>query len=69
MCVGSLDHLDNCKACLKIVIFSWYVRSSLPFISRFISILKNNFENGNQYIKILRQVSNYHYDVDFQLTN
>ena len=28
---------------------------------------KNNFEN--QYIKILRQVSDYHYDLDFQLTN
>ena len=48
MCVGSLDHLDNCKSfgvfnifktCLKIVIFSWYVRRSLPFVSRFTSIL------------------------------
>ena len=48
MCVGSLDHLDNCKslesliylkACLKIVVFSWYVRRSLPFVSRFTSIL------------------------------
>jgi hypothetical protein len=46
MCVGSLDHLDNClesliylKACLKIVVFSWYVRKSLAFVSRFTSIL------------------------------
>jgi hypothetical protein len=27
------------KACLKMVIFSSYVRRSLPFVSRFISIL------------------------------
>ena len=48
MCVGSLDHLDNCKslesliyliACLEIVVFSWYVRKSLPFVSIFTSIL------------------------------
>ena len=48
MCVGSLDHLDNCKslesliylkACLKMVIFSTYVRRSLPFVSRFTSIV------------------------------
>ena len=48
MCVGSLDHLDNCKsfgvfnilkASLKIVVFSWYVRKSLPFVSSFTSIL------------------------------
>ena len=51
MCVGSLDHLDNCKsliylkACLKMVIFSTYVRRSLPFVSRFTSIL---MLEGNQ---------------------
>jgi hypothetical protein len=48
MCVGSLDHLKNwnllesliyLKACLKIVVFSWYARRSLPFVSRFTSIL------------------------------
>jgi hypothetical protein len=50
MCVGSLDHLDNCKSFgvfnifksmfKNIVIFSWYVvRRSLPFVSRFTSIL------------------------------
>ena len=47
MCVGSFDHLDNCKSfgvfnifksVLKILIFSWYVRRSLPFVSRFTSI-------------------------------
>jgi hypothetical protein len=56
MCVGSLDHLDNCKslesliylkACLKIVIFSWYVRRSLPFVSRFTSILMLEGLYGN----------------------
>jgi hypothetical protein len=48
MCVGSVDHLDNCKSIrvfnifksmFKIVAFSWYVRKSLPFVSRFTSIL------------------------------
>jgi hypothetical protein len=48
MCVGSLNHLDNCKSfgvfnifksMLQIVVFSWYIRKSLPFVSRFTSIL------------------------------
>jgi hypothetical protein len=34
-----LESLIYLKACLKIVIFSWYVRKSLPFVSRFTSIL------------------------------
>jgi hypothetical protein len=50
--VGSLNHLDNCesfvyilesliylKICFKIVGFSWYVKKSLPFVSRFTSTL------------------------------
>ena len=36
--VNLLESLIYLKACLKIVIFSWYVRS-LPFVSRFTSIL------------------------------
>ena len=51
MCVGSLDHLDNCKSFgvfnifktmfknTHVVVFSWYVRKSLPFVSSFTSIL------------------------------
>jgi hypothetical protein len=35
-----LESLIYLKACLKIVVFSWYdVRKSLPFVSRFTSIL------------------------------
>jgi len=51
MCVGSLDHLDNCKSFEVFNIFKsmsknnciflihLYVRKSLPFFSRFTSIL------------------------------
>ena len=48
MCVGSLDHLDNCKSFGVFNIFTsmfknsyifLYVRRSLPFVSRFTSIL------------------------------
>ena len=63
MCVGSLDHLNNCKfffesliylkAGLKIVIFSWYVRRSLPFVSRFTSIL---MLEGSQ-LRLLNDIS------------
>jgi hypothetical protein len=34
-----LESLIYLKACLKIVVFSWYARRSLPFVSRFTSIL------------------------------
>jgi hypothetical protein len=34
-----LESLIYLKACLKMVIFSSYVRRSLPFVSRFTSIL------------------------------
>jgi hypothetical protein len=32
---NNLLELIYLKACLKIIIFSWYVRRSLPFVSRF----------------------------------
>ena len=62
MCVGSLNHLDNCKSfgvfnifksMLQIVVFSWYVRKSHPFVSRFTSIL---MLEGSQ-LRLLNNIS------------
>jgi hypothetical protein len=41
------------KACLKIVVFSWYIRKSLPFVSRFTSIL---MLEGSQ-LRLLNNIS------------
>jgi hypothetical protein len=46
-----LESLIYLKACLKIVVFSWYVRKSLPFVSSFTSILM--LKDANTYCKII----------------
>ena len=51
--VNLLESLIYLKACLKMVIFSTYVRRSLPFVSRFTSIL---MLEGNQ-LRLLNIIS------------
>jgi hypothetical protein len=65
MCVGSLDHLDNCKSFgvfnifksmfKNSYIFLIYVRRSLPFVSRFTSILM--LEGSQLRLHVLNNIS------------
>jgi hypothetical protein len=48
-----MECLIYLKACLKIVVFSWYVRRSLPFVSRFTPIL---MLEGSQ-LRLLNNIS------------
>ena len=65
MCVDSLDHLDNCKSFRVFNIFKSmfknsyifliYVRRSLPFVSRFTSILM--LEGSQLRLHVLNNIS------------